>query len=219
MTEPEAPPTPDIGGALETAARDAVSAQIAAQARTLAKEELAEVMTPQAEQAMRDAARAEAEAALAPQEEETPEPDLIYSTVEKFVASYVIELYRREVHSFGETQVRWCPQWWEHGEAVARLEALWRAWEQLRHGKGVEPSQWWTHHCDPHMDRLLDPQGPFKYCSPRDGHASTLQPLGSAPAPEGTFVPGRYETTASGLVVPSAGTTPRPQREIVWEFP
>ena len=27
--------------------------------------------------------------------------------------------------------VKWCAQWWAHGEAVLRLEALWRSWEVL----------------------------------------------------------------------------------------
>jgi hypothetical protein len=26
----------------------------------------------------------------------------------------------------------WCPQWWDHPEAVMRIEGMWRAWEQMR---------------------------------------------------------------------------------------
>jgi hypothetical protein len=35
--------------------------------------------------------------------------------------------------------VRWCPTWWDHAEAIYRLEALWRTWELYR----LEPRMGW----------------------------------------------------------------------------
>ena len=61
----------------------------------------------------------------------------------------------------------WCPQWWRHAEAVARLEALWRAWEHLRQDAATGLSVWFRDHADHHMTILLDADGPFKGCDGR----------------------------------------------------
>jgi hypothetical protein len=56
----------------------------------------------------------------------------------------------------------WCASWWAHPEAVARLTALWRAWEALRLEPATGMSNWWTLHFDPHMRVVLDAErGPF----------------------------------------------------------
>ena len=54
-------------------------------------------------------------------------PGLYYLTLEEWVHEWLFPVYRRSV--LGHDRV-WCPQWWRHAEAVARLESLWRAWEQ-----------------------------------------------------------------------------------------
>ncbi|WP_234391494.1 DUF4913 domain-containing protein, partial [Nocardia suismassiliense] len=74
-------------------------------------------------------------------------------------------------------QAVWCPRWREHPEAVLRLTALWKAREHLRTRGAVGMSAWWLDHVGPHMRRLLDPNGPFKYCSIRNGHKDLLAPL------------------------------------------
>jgi hypothetical protein len=66
---------------------------------------------------------------------------------------------------------RWfgAPVWWGHPEAVARLTALWRAWEVLRLDPATGMSNWWTLHFDPHMP----------YCSMPSGARSPRAPAGS----------------------------------------
>ena len=55
----------------------------------------------------------------------------------------------------------WSPRWWASAEAIARLEALWRAWEHLRLDPSTGPSVWWRDHADPHMSVLMSSVGPF----------------------------------------------------------
>ena len=69
--------------------------------------------------------------------------------------------------------VIWCPEWWKHPEAVARLWALYlshkQAWE-LADSLSAK-SDWWHYHWDHHRTVLLDSQlGPFRDCI--DGHLS-----------------------------------------------
>ncbi|MGF1660984.1 MAG: DUF4913 domain-containing protein [Kineosporiaceae bacterium] len=103
------------------------------------------------------------------------EPATLFTDVEEFVAEYLTQVYRRHVE--GRTRT-WCPQWWRHAEAVIRLEGLWRAWEQLRTDPAFGMSTWYRDHADPHMAVLLDPDGPFRRCSPDRGHSpDTTGPL------------------------------------------
>lgn len=106
----------------------------------------------------------------------------IYTDVVAFVENYLSLVYRRQVTDISDTV--WCPEWWKHAEAAVRLTALWRAWEHLRHNGGTGLSVWFLDHADPHMAKLFDPRGPFKYCSVRNGHKDMLSPLPlKAPAP------------------------------------
>ena len=75
-------------------------------------------------------------------------------------------------------------EWWRHDEAVARLDALWRAWEHLRLDPATGLSVWFRDHADHHMTILLDADGPFKGC---DGTHSQrpLEPLPPRPPPPG----------------------------------
>lgn len=62
-------------------------------------------------------------------------------------------------------EIKWCPLWWEHTEAVFRFEALRRAWTQLAPEAGVGMSVWIRDHLDPCLRELLSPLGPFADCS------------------------------------------------------
>jgi hypothetical protein len=59
----------------------------------------------------------------------------------------------------------WCPLWWEHPEAVFRLEALRRAWTELAPEPGAAMSIWIRDHLDPCLRELLTPLGPFADCA------------------------------------------------------
>ncbi len=64
----------------------------------------------------------------------------------------------------------WCPQWWEHPEAVLRLETLWQTWESLRLQGGLGMSAWLRDHADYHLPMLLDPDATFRGCTAERGH-------------------------------------------------
>lgn len=105
-----------------------------------------------------------------------------FGSLEVFVADYLAHVYARQVIDI--QAVVWCPQWWRHPEAVARLAALHARYELARHDGPAAMSDWWLLHADPHMNRLLDPSGPFKYCSLRNGHNDHIKPLPVTPAPD-----------------------------------
>ena len=132
-------------------------------------------------------------------------PGLYYGTVEEWVHEWLFPVYRRSV--LGHERV-WCPQWWRHAEAVARLESLWRAWEHLRQDAATGLSVWFRDHADHHMTILLDADGPFKGC---DGHHSDhpVEELPHDPPPEGMFEPDELpDTPAPG----ARATQPAPAR-------
>lgn len=128
--------------------------------------------------------RAEAETA-----EREAAPELFYANVAEFVRGILAVTYRRRIDVGAGTT--WCPKWWKHAEAISRLEALWRAWEHLRLDGTTGMSVWWRDHADHRMGILLSADGPFKGCSPDDGHRTKLGP----PALRGT--PGRALLTTA----------------------
>ena len=70
-------------------------------------------------------------------------------------------------------EVRWCPRWWEHPEAIFRFEALRRAWTELAPEPGIAMSVWIRDHLDPCLRELLAPLGPFADCSHNERFPST----------------------------------------------
>lgn len=104
------------------------------------------------------------DAATTPEAIEEP-PAPCFSSMLEWFETWLRPMYRRSTHG---DQRDWCAQWWQHEEAVSRLDALWRAWEALRLDPGTGLSVWWRDHADHHMAALLDPDGPFKACG--DGH-------------------------------------------------
>lgn len=67
-------------------------------------------------------------------------------------------------------ELTWCPLWWEHPEAVFRLEALRRAWTEFAAEPGAAMSIWIRDHLDPCLRELLTPLGPFADCHQRGRH-------------------------------------------------
>ncbi|MGN2642249.1 DUF4913 domain-containing protein [Nocardia takedensis] len=114
-------------------------------------------------------------------------PALQFDTVQDFAEQYFFKLYMREV--IVRDEHRWCPKWWDHPEALVRMESIWRTWEHYRLQGPTGISLWLTNHADPHMQRMMDPEGPFIYCHARKGHLSqgnsVLRPLPHLPAPLG----------------------------------
>lgn len=114
---------------------------------------------------------------------ELGDPPLYYETAQEWIEQWLLPVYRRSVLGHERT---WCPQWWHHPEAVARLESLWRAWEHLRLDAGTGLSMWFRDHADHHMTVLLDANGPFKGCDSRHSDRP-VEELPYEPPPEGMF--------------------------------
>jgi Domain of unknown function (DUF4913) len=126
-------------------------------------------------------------------------------TLGEWVQEWLFPVYRRSVRGHERT---WCPQWWKHAEAVARLEALWRAWEHLRQDPATGLSVWFRDHADHHMTVLLDADGPFKGC---DGQhcEHPLEELPHDPPPQGMFEP---EDFAETTIAAATRSTPAAAR-------
>ena len=56
----------------------------------------------------------------------------LYTGVEDWVINLLAPTIERRLDASGAGTLTWCPLWWQHPEANARLEALWRAWEVCR---------------------------------------------------------------------------------------
>ncbi|MET7887804.1 DUF4913 domain-containing protein [Streptomyces avermitilis] len=66
------------------------------------------------------------------------------------------------------SDARWCHLWWEHPPAVARLHALWLAWQELTDPAAcgyTGPSVWHRDHLDPCLRELRGSSGPFAGCT------------------------------------------------------
>ncbi|GHF35086.1 DUF4913 domain-containing protein [Streptomyces fumanus] len=63
---------------------------------------------------------------------------------------------------------RWCHLWWEHPVAIARLHAVWLAWQELTDPAScgyTGPSVWHRDHLDPALRELRASTGPFAGCT------------------------------------------------------
>lgn len=107
----------------------------------------------------------------------------LFGSVQEWVAGHFALVYRRPVSPAS----RWCASWWDHAEAVCRLEALWRTFEAAR----LEPLRGmadWYRDLDPQLAVLTSPAGPFAQCTPE--RHSPPRPLPLLPVP-----PGHWDVT------------------------
>ncbi|MGW2657401.1 DUF4913 domain-containing protein [Streptomyces sp. NPDC001478] len=106
--------------------------------------------------------------------------DTELAALSTWVNHLFLPVYGREI----STTRPWCAQWHEHPEAVARLHALWLAWQQLTDAEaGLSgPSTWHRDHLDHTLVHLRAPDGPFGACttSPARPNHRVL----ATPAPE-----------------------------------
>ncbi|MFD0412994.1 DUF4913 domain-containing protein [Streptomyces sp. NPDC127108] len=109
--------------------------------------------------------------------EEEHRAGLVFGSLADFVA-YLTQIVRPRLDDGDHI---WCPRWWAHPEALLRLSAMWRAFEYLRHDASLGMSNWWLHHADPHLARLLSPSGPFHACA--GGQHTDPPPLATEPVP------------------------------------
>lgn len=107
-----------------------------------------------------------------------------FAAVDQWVTGWLLPMWTRDLHG---DAVTWCPQWWRHPEAVARLTALWLSWEHLRLDPATGMSSWWRDHADHHLAVLLSSAAVFKGCSPKAHTDYPVPQLPSDPTPEGLF--------------------------------
>jgi hypothetical protein len=113
------------------------------------------------------------------EEEQGPTDEPAFTNSAAWVAQWLCPNLEREIKRTFE----WCPQWWDHPEAVQRIEALWRAWEFFRHADATGMSTWWTDHADPHLAILCNPDiGPFGHC--HTTHGRDIAPLRTTEPPD-----------------------------------
>jgi Domain of unknown function (DUF4913) len=118
---------------------------------------------------------------LGPEPDETAaEPDAaaaepVYAALEDWLTGYFLPMFRRTLGG----EYRWCHQWWQHGEAISRLTALWHAWEVLRLQPGTGIATWYRDHLDHQLPILMGARGPFYQCSEtthREPHQADTTP-------------------------------------------
>lgn len=107
-----------------------------------------------------------------------------FASVDQWITGWLLPMWTRDLHGDEST---WCPQWWRHPEAVARLTSLWLSWEHLRLDAATGMSSWWRDHADHHLAVLLSSSTVFKGCSPKGHTDYPLPQLPSDPTPEGLF--------------------------------
>lgn len=110
-------------------------------------------------------------------------PELAFDSLPRFVADFFLEVAVRH-----EQPRQWCRQWWDHEEAVLRLEALWDAFEALRVEPGTGTAVWIRDFLDPTVAVLTNPDTtPFKRCDARKGIHQVDEPWLTDEPPVGMF--------------------------------
>lgn len=117
-----------------------------------------------------------------PTTKDEPEtPALRFATLDDFVREFVCEVFRRNLSSSGPY---WSARWWASPEAVLRLEAMWRCFEELRQDPNTGISVWLRDHADVQMSALMSQQGPFGQSRDK---ATLDGPLPYDPPPPGLY--------------------------------
>jgi hypothetical protein len=105
--------------------------------------------------------------------------DLDLAILDAWVQAELLPTFTRQP---GTTRP-WCAQWWDHPEAVLRLEGMRRAWLALATTPtGI--SVWLRDHADPALEQLLHPGGTFSLCDVMHARRhNPIPPLPSDPLP------------------------------------
>jgi hypothetical protein len=120
--------------------------------------------------------------------DDEPQVEPAFESLDGWVAGYLSSVINRQIDPGAGRGLGWDPNWWQHPEVVARLTALWWAFEGARLRSAEDRSAmsgWWVDHCEPHLRVLLDGEtGPMAGASKAGiwrGHG----PLAYEPPPEG----------------------------------
>jgi hypothetical protein len=110
------------------------------------------------------APRPPAPAGVGPEQQEPTAP--FFGSLLEFVVEHFGPVYARNT----SPTVRWCASWWDHAEAIYRLEALWRTWELYRLEPRLGIASWLRDYLDPQLRELTSATGPFASCT-EDRHS------------------------------------------------
>ncbi|WP_254593054.1 DUF4913 domain-containing protein [Prescottella equi] len=119
--------------------------------------------------------------------DDEPQLDPAFESVEDFVAGYLAAAINRKINPKPGSGLSWDAQWWQHSEVVARLTALWWAFEGARLRSSEDRaamSGWWVDHCEPHLKVLLDGESGPMSGAVEDGTWRGHGPLPCTPPPE-----------------------------------
>ena len=124
-----------------------------------------------------DAQEAAQQASAAGKKHDDPPAELCFPDLWSFVRDFFAPTFGRPV---GGT-TRWCPHWFDHVEAVLRLEALWRSFESLRLDPQTGIATWLRDYVDHALPQLTSATGPFARCG--SGHEADRALPVTAPPP------------------------------------
>jgi len=145
-----------------------VTAEVAKEVRKIVAAALTKALTPERRQLLAETAPEAVEAEFRTMTGESagpaePEVENHFPNVYVFMQDFLVKVQARPVRD--GLALHWCSQWWDHPEAVSRLEALWKAFEVLRRDPGTGAATWWRDYADPTMAALSDAAGTFAKCS------------------------------------------------------
>ena len=146
----------------------AVTAEVSKEVRKIVADVLTKALTPERRQLLTETAAEVVEAEFKTMTGESaddaePEVENHFQNVYVFVQDFLVKVQARPTRD--GLPLHWCSQWWDHPEAVSRLEALWKAFEVLRRDPGTGAGTWWRDYADPTMAALSDAAGTFAKCS------------------------------------------------------
>ena len=105
----------------------------------------------------------------------------VFANAYDFFYRWLRHMYKRRC---GTSERKWRADWYNCPEALSRITELWRVWERSRTDKGDAMAVWWRDFCDPTMDRLMSPSGPFAESETKCGYD---EPLPCTIPPKGRF--------------------------------
>jgi len=123
-------------------------------------------------------------------DDKAAEPTTYYANVDEFFRNFLRPVYRRPINA---RTTFWAADWWHHPEAVLRLDAMWRSWEQARLDPATGMATWLRDHADYHMAVLTSTNGPFAQSKDT---ASYDEPLPYEAPPADLFPDVRAQGTA-----------------------
>lgn len=124
-------------------------------------------------------------------------PDLAFTSLPAFVEDFLLQVCLQHPVE------KWCSKWWDHEEAVLRLEALWDAFEAMRTDPGTGTATWIRDFLDPTIASLTsEVTSPFRQCDPRRGAHSVEPRLSTLSPPSGMFAIHGEPANRSGETAP-----------------